>query len=148
MCCCQKACLFGDVRDALVGLFNQVLRSLDPHAVDILDQAQVDGLFKQPAQVVRADVKLAGNAGQGQFFRVMLGDIGLNLLHDMVADAAVFAALGLLLFAQVLQLQQQGSQQHLTHRLALGAGLLLQFQQLLQHRVDVILLLDIPALFK
>ena len=109
MCCCQKACLFRDVRDALVGLFNQVLRSLDPHAVDILDQAQVDGLFKQPAQVVRADVKLAGNAGQGQFFRVMLGDIGLNLLHDMVADAAAFAALGLLLFAQVLQLQQQGA---------------------------------------
>ena len=27
-------------------------------------------------------------------------------------------------------------------RLALGAGLLLQFQQLLQHRVDMILLLD------
>ena len=52
--------------------------------------------FKQPAQVVRADVKLAGNAGQGQFFRVMLGDIGLNLLHNMVADAAAFAALGLL----------------------------------------------------
>ena len=68
----HKAGLFGNIRDALVGFLDQILRGLDAHTVDVLDQAEVDGLFKEAAEIVGADIKLAGNAGQGQLLRIML----------------------------------------------------------------------------
>ena len=138
----HKAGLFRNVGNALVRFLDEILRRLDTHAVDILDQTQVDGLFEESAQVVGADIELAGNAGQGQLLGVMLGNVGLNLVHDMVADAAVLAALLLLLAAELLQLKQQRCQQHLAHGIGLGRGFLLQGKKLLQYAVDMVLLLD------
>ena len=48
----HKAGLFGNIRDALVGFLNQILRGLDAHTVDVLDQAEVDGLFEEAAEIV------------------------------------------------------------------------------------------------
>ena len=138
----HKAGLFGNIRDALVGFLDQILRGLDAHTVDVLDQAEVDGLFKEAAEIVGADIELAGNAGQGQLLRVMLGDIGLDLVNDVVADTAAVAALLLLLAAELLQLKQQRCHQHLAHGIGLGRGFLLQGKKLLQYAVDVVLLLD------
>ncbi len=128
----HKAGLFRNVGNALVRFLDEILRRLDTHAVDILDQTQVDGLFEESAQVVGADIELAGNAGQGQLLGVMLGDVGLNLVHDMVADAAVLAALLLLLAAEILEFQQKRGQQHFAHGVGLRGGFFLQSQQLLQ----------------
>ena len=72
----HKAGLFRNVRDALVRLLNEVLRGLDAHAVDILDEREVDGLLEKAAQIIRADIELTGDAGQGQLVGVVLGDIG------------------------------------------------------------------------
>ena len=72
----HKAGLFRNVRDALVRLLNEVLRGLDAHTVDILDEREVDGLLEKAAQIIRADIELTGDAGQGQLLGVVLGDIG------------------------------------------------------------------------
>lgn len=75
---CHKACLFRHAGNAFVGLFDHVLRRFDAYAVDVFDQAQVDGLFEQTAEVIRADVKLVGNACQGQLLGVMLRNIAFG----------------------------------------------------------------------
>ena len=49
---CHKACLFRHAGNAFVGLFDHVLRRFDAYAVDVFDQAQVDGLFEQTAEVI------------------------------------------------------------------------------------------------
>ena len=138
----HKAGLFRNVRDALVRLLNEVLRGLDAHTVDILDEREVDGLLEKAAQIIRADIELTGDAGQGQLLGVVLGDIGLDLIHNVVADAAILAALLLLLAAEVLEFQQKRGQQHLAQCIGFRGGFLLQGQQLLQQAVDVVLLLD------
>ena len=138
----HKAGLFRNVRNALVRLLNEVLRSLDTHAVDILDEREVDGLLEKAAQIIRADIELTGNAGQGQLLGVVLGNISLDLIHNVVADAAILATLLLLLAAEVLEFQQKRSQQHLAQCIGFRGGFLLQGQQLLQQALDVVLLLD------
>ncbi len=71
----------------------------------------------------------------------MLGDVGLNLVHDMVADAAILAALLLLLAAEILSSSKSVANSIL--RMASDSG---RFppagQQLLQQALDVVLLLD------
>ena len=72
----------------------------------------------------------------------MLGDIGLDLVNDVVADTAAVSALLLLLAAELLQLKQQRCHQHPAQGIGLGRGFLLQGKKLLQYAVDVVLLLD------
>ena len=85
---------------------------------------------------------MVGDVGEREFFRVMLRDIRLDLVHDAVGDAAVFTAQTALVLAHPFQVQQQRGQQHLAGRLVLRGLLLLQGKDLLQHRLDVVLLLD------
>lgn len=67
MSCRHKTCLSGYRRNAFAGFLDQILGCLDAHSVDIFNQTQIGGFLEQAAEIIGADIKLAGNAGQGEF---------------------------------------------------------------------------------
>ena len=67
----RKARRFGHLGDMQGRRFQQALGGQDPHAVDILHQAQVGRTLEQPRNIERAHVKMPGDAGKGEILLIM-----------------------------------------------------------------------------